>query len=202
MKKIIFAAVTAAAMFAMSDVAEARRFSQNTQYSHNSGLIAETDPVGAIFGSSEERPGWTYDSTQGWQMNPTPRFKSMREARRYHENFHRPVHTAFHSESVHGFLEHTLGAPSSSIVAYGHMLQEQGYRVSEHPAFGGVHHVHAHHSAHYSGRAIDINVGRGVVEARSAYAQRFDQLAAQARAAGYKVLWRVAGHYDHIHLQY
>ena len=64
----------------------------------------------------------------------------------------------------------------------------------------GVHHVH-HGWAHYAGRAIDVNVGRGVVEARSGYAHRFDQLAADARAAGYTVLWRVPGHYNHIHIQ-
>lgn len=90
---------------------------------------------------------------------------------------------------------------SSSIVSYGHQLQAAGYRVSEHPAFGGVHHVH-HGWAHYAGRAIDVNIGVGMREAYNAGARhRFDMLAAQARAAGYTVLWRVAGHYDHIHIQ-
>ena len=54
---------------------------------------------------------------------------------------------------------------------------------------------------HYSGRAIDINVGRGVVEARSGYARRFDQLASELRSEGYTVLWRVAGHFNHMHIQ-
>jgi hypothetical protein len=73
--------------------------------------------------------------------------------------------------------------------------------VSEHPAFGGVHHVH-HGWAHYAGRAIDINIGRGVREASSRSTRsRFDALAARARAAGYTVLWKVAGHFDHIHIQ-
>lgn len=90
---------------------------------------------------------------------------------------------------------------SSSLVAYGRQLQAAGYRVSEHPAFGGVHHVH-HGWAHYAGRAIDINIGRGIKEAYNpATRARFDALAAQARAAGYTVLWKVAGHYDHIHIQ-
>lgn len=90
---------------------------------------------------------------------------------------------------------------SASIVAYGRMLQHSGYRVSEHPAFGGVHPVH-HGWAHYAGRAIDINIGRGVREASSSSARhRFDNLAARARAAGYTVLWRVAGHFDHMHIQ-
>ena len=89
---------------------------------------------------------------------------------------------------------------SASIVAYGRMLQHSGFRVSEHPAFGGVHHVH-HGWAHYAGRAIDINVGRGVYEAHSAYGGKFDRIAASARRAGYTVLWRVAGHFNHMHIQ-
>jgi hypothetical protein len=99
------------------------------------------------------------------------------------------------------YTRHFAGHGSSSIVAYGRMLQASGLRVSEHPAFGGVHHVH-HGWAHYAGRAIDINIGRGVNEAsgRSTRA-RFDAVAARARAAGYTVLWRVAGHFNHIHIQ-
>jgi hypothetical protein len=96
---------------------------------------------------------------------------------------------------------HAMGHMSSSIVAYGHMLQGMGFRVSEHPAFGGVHHVH-HGWAHYAGRAIDINIGSGNREASNrGMAARFDSLAARARAAGYTVLWRVAGHFDHVHIQ-
>jgi diadenosine tetraphosphate (Ap4A) HIT family hydrolase len=173
MNKIILAATTALAMFAMSNVAEARvRHGKNTQYSamHE---VEDVNPLEAIFGGDN------------WTVSPQPKFKTRRQARQYQEN-----------------QEEFFGGASSSIVAYGHQLQRQGFRVSEHPAFGGVHHVHAHHSAHYSGNAIDVNVGRGVREASSAYAYKFDQLAADARAAGYKVLWRVPGHYDHIHIQH
>ena len=87
-----------------------------------------------------------------------------------------------------------------SLVALGYDLQHRGFRVSEHPHFGGVHRVH-HGWAHYAGRAIDINVGRGVVEARSGYASRFDHLASELRSEGYTVLWRVAGHFNHMHVQ-
>ena len=81
------------------------------------------------------------------------------------------------------------------------MLQSAGFRVSEHPAFGGVHHVH-HGWAHYAGRAIDINIGNGNREASNpGMRARFDALASRARAAGYTVLWKVAGHFDHIHIQ-
>ena len=136
--------------------------------------VEDQDPLSNLFGGDD------------WNVSPQPHFKNKKQVRHYQDT----------QEENWGF-----GAASTSLVAYGHQLQSQGFRVSEHPSFGGVHHVHAHHSAHYSGNAIDINVGRGVVEARSGYAHRFDQLAADARAAGYTVLWRVPGHYDHIHIQ-
>ena len=120
-----------------------------------------------------------------WAVSPQPRFKNKRQVRAYQQE----------QEDNWGF-----GHASNSLVALGYDLQHRGFRVSEHPSFGGVHHVH-HGWAHYAGRAIDINVGRGVVEARSGYANRFDQLASELRSEGYTVLWRVAGHYNHMHVQ-
>lgn len=124
----------------------------------------------------------TSDST--WSVGPQIRGR-VRHAHQYYKTY----------------THHYAGKASSSIVAYGRMLQASGLRVSEHPAFGGVHHVH-HGWAHYAGRAIDVNIGRGVNEAsnRSTRA-RFDAVAARARAAGYTVLWKVAGHFNHIHIQ-
>ena len=173
MKKIILTAMTAIAMFAMSDVASARPHGKNTRYSANLE-VEEPNPLEAILGGAD------------WNVSPQLKFKSKKQARQFQDT----------QEDSWGFAH-----ASGSLVAYGYDLQSRGFRVSEHPSFGGVHHVHAHHSAHYSGNAIDINVGRGVVEARSGYAHRFDQLASEARAAGYTVLWRVPGHYDHIHIQ-
>lgn len=93
------------------------------------------------------------------------------------------------------------GMPSGDIKALGKMLQDQGLRVSEHPEFGGVNPVHKG-KAHYEGRAIDLNVGRGNVEANDpVMGARFDKLADQLRAAGYKVIWRSSGHYDHMHIE-
>lgn len=120
-----------------------------------------------------------------WAVSPQPRYKNKRQARAYQQE----------QEDHWGF-----GHASNSLVALGYDLQHRGFRVSEHPSFGGVHHVH-HGWAHYAGRAIDVNVGRGVVEARSGYANRFDQLASELRSEGYTVLWRVAGHYNHMHVQ-
>jgi hypothetical protein len=143
------------------------------RYSANHA-VEETDTLTSIFGGDD------------WSVSPQPRYKDKRQARKYQEE----------QEENWGFA-----SASTSLVAYGHQLQRQGFRVSEHPSFGGVHRVH-HGWAHYAGRAIDVNVGRGVVEARSGYAHNFDQLAADARAAGYTVLWRVPGHYNHIHIQH
>jgi hypothetical protein len=145
-----------------------------SRYSGNH-VAEETDPLTAILGGGNE----------DWAVSPQPRFKNKRQARAYHEE----------QEQNWGF-----GHASNSLVALGYDLQRRGFRVSEHPRFGGVHHVH-HGWAHYAGRAIDINVGRGVVEARSGYASRFDHLANELRSEGYTVLWRVAGHYNHMHVQ-
>lgn len=173
MNKIILAALTAFAMFAMSDVALARR-SQNTQVQYSANYEdVNYDPLSGILGNDGD----------SWAVSPRIRNrKVLRHAYVEHEDY---------------FPSH----PASSIVTYGRMLQHTGLRVSEHPAFGGVHHVHAHHSAHYSGNAIDVNAPGGVVEARSGrWAHYFDQVASAARAAGYHVLWRVKGHFNHIHI--
>lgn len=172
MKKIIFAAMTASAIFAFSNAAEASR-GQNTQYSKREEVTF--DPISDLLGGSN------------W--NVTPQFR-----------VHSPKHAAHHGSRYHTYTHNYSGPMSRSIVSYGHMLQNMGLRVSEHPAFGGVHHVH-HGWAHYAGRAIDINVGRGVYEAHSAYGGKFDRIAASARRAGYTVLWRVAGHFNHMHIQ-
>lgn len=118
-----------------------------------------------------------------WSMTPRVHYR-IKLASRHHNRF-----------------RYSQRGASASIVAYGRMLQHSGFRVSEHPAFGGIHPVH-HGWAHYAGRAIDINIGRDIREASNRSTRsRFDNLAARARAAGYTVLWKVAGHFDHIHIQ-
>lgn len=47
----------------------------------------------------------------------------------------------------------------SNIVALGRYLQSQGFRVGEHPAFGGVGPGHDPDGYHYDARAIDANYG-------------------------------------------
>ena len=50
-------------------------------------------------------------------------------------------------------------------------------------------HVHSRKSAHYEGRAIDLHSS-----ANGALAQAL-------RALGYAVLWNVAGHFGHVHVE-
>ena len=50
-------------------------------------------------------------------------------------------------------------------------------------------HAHSRGSAHYQGRALDF------------HSSDLDGLAATFRQAGYHVLWRVPGHYSHVHVE-
>lgn len=56
-----------------------------------------------------------------------------------------------HADHVH------VAAGPKTIVALGQMAQQMGLKVGENPHFGGVHPVHAPHSYHYSGEAIDVS---------------------------------------------
>jgi len=96
------------------------------------------------------------------------------------------------------FTGTTGRAPSGSIVALGRYLQSLGARVSEHPAFGGVHPVHKGRG-HYEGRAIDVNYGPGGENATEK--SFFDRIAGSLKAQGFKVLWRVPGHFNHLHAE-
>jgi hypothetical protein len=51
-------------------------------------------------------------------------------------------------------------------------------------------HVHSRGSAHYAGLALDL------------HSSDPDGLSAMLRAAGYRVLWKVRGHYAHVHVEH
>jgi hypothetical protein len=85
---------------------------------------------------------------------------------------------------------------ATGIVAVGLELQAAGYRVAEHPAFGGVHPVH-HGAGHYEGRAIDVNCD-GCPGGEPA---ALDRAAATLAGRGLLILWRTDGHYDHLHAE-
>jgi hypothetical protein len=50
-------------------------------------------------------------------------------------------------------------------------------------------HVHSRGSAHYDGKALDFQ------------SSDMDALADTFRQAGYRVLWKVAGHFGHVHVE-
>lgn len=85
----------------------------------------------------------------------------------------------------------------AGLIAFGKQLQSMGYKVSEHPAFGGVHPVHVKGSQHYIGEAIDVNADTGF---RGGEKAALDNANKMALNAGFKTLWQVAGHYDHLHV--
>jgi hypothetical protein len=84
------------------------------------------------------------------------------------------------------------------IVGLGRQLQREGYAVGEHPAFGGVGGGHAQNSYHYRGMALDVNADH----MQGGEAANLDRLYGRLkRMPGVlELLWRVAGHFDHLHV--
>jgi hypothetical protein len=50
-------------------------------------------------------------------------------------------------------------------------------------------HVHARHSAHYAGLAVDL------------HSSNLEALAKMLKKIGYRVLWKVPGHFSHVHVE-
>ncbi len=97
-----------------------------------------------------------------------------------------------------------------TLIAFGKAAQIGGYRVSEHPSFGGVAPVHTPGSRHYSGNAIDVNHGAGTSTNEQSHLAKLEGL---ALSAGFDTIFmgkmkfangttiNASGHYDHIHIQ-
>jgi len=83
------------------------------------------------------------------------------------------------------------------IVALGSFLQSFGFQVGEHPAFGGVAPVHTNGSWHYRNGAIDVNFGAGQSASEMA---AIDPLIPHLTSMGFGIIWRSAGHFDHLHI--
>jgi hypothetical protein len=88
------------------------------------------------------------------------------------------------------------GKSPDAIVALGRDLQRRGYQVGEHPAFGGVQGRHAPGGWHYKDGALDVNAD-GRPGGEPAW---LDRLNAELVRRGWHTLWRVAGHFDHLHV--
>lgn len=101
-----------------------------------------------------------------------------------------------------GSLTLPTEVPKGNVVDLGNSLKALGLNVSEHPDFGGVTAGVHKGSGHAEGRALDINIPKSGVEANNAaHSSYFDNLAEQLKSAGYKVLWKTAGHFNHIHVE-
>lgn len=92
------------------------------------------------------------------------------------------------------------GKSVNDLVALGKALRAQGYQVGKNKALGdpprpGAHLASGHHYKFDNSGAIDINWPNANQEAKV-----FDQLAPIIRRQGFHVLWRVKGHYDHMHV--
>jgi len=84
----------------------------------------------------------------------------------------------------------------AALLELGRRLKAAGYQVGQNPAFGPVG-VHAKGSLHYTGDAIDVNYdGHG----QAFETAKLQAVVPLAKAAGLRVIWQTAGHYDHIHV--
>lgn len=92
------------------------------------------------------------------------------------------------------------GVPRGNLHQLRKWLQSQGFRTSEQKGYDPVG-KHMDGSRHYSDGAIDVNIGYGNVEANNPeQAAKMDVLASQLKDAGYGVVWRAKGHYNHLHV--
>jgi gas vesicle protein len=97
-----------------------------------------------------------------------------------------------------------LGAGNlgGDLVTIGRNLQAQGFRVSEHPAFGGVN-SHTAGSYHYVGRAIDVNWGTPGQSAEEMAVLTALGMKLKATTKGLVELlgpWNDPNHKDHLHI--
>lgn len=99
-----------------------------------------------------------------------------------------------------GFLSWLQGGGGYSkggLVEFGRLLQSKQFRVSEHPAFGGVRGRHSKNSYHYRNQAIDVNYGPGGQNAIEMKA--IDAIVGLAKEYGLRSIWRTDGHFNHAH---
>lgn len=86
-----------------------------------------------------------------------------------------------------------------ALVTMGKRLRAQGFTVSENRALGdnprpGVHLATGYHYKFNNSGAVDVNWPN-----KSQEPAKMDELAPLLRKAGFHVLWRVKGHYNHLH---
>lgn len=107
------------------------------------------------------------------------------------------ITSGFESEKFGGLVAPNIGgAGYSKAVAVGKWLQRLGYQVGEHPAFGGIQGSHDPDGYHPDGRAIDVNAD-GKAPSEAYWLDRIHPKLQRLNPA--ELLWRVAGHFGHLH---
>lgn len=92
------------------------------------------------------------------------------------------------------------GKTVADLIALGKALRANGLIVSENKALGdnprpGAHMATGYHYKFDNSGAIDVNHPNSAIEAKY-----FDALVPVIRRQGFHVLWRVKGHYNHMHV--
>lgn len=112
------------------------------------------------------------------------------------ERLHKVNAAALRGEPLHRFRDE--GYAGGGIISAGKWWEARGARVGEHPHWGRVG-THSPNSHHYNGDAIDVNYGPG---GQNAIETRFFDANVAAFKAAFPwafVLWKAAGHFDHLH---
>jgi hypothetical protein len=103
--------------------------------------------------------------------------------------------------SIHAPVS-TSGSGRMSIQDAAAQGRAAGFHTWQLKGDGGPMGTHARNSAHYDGRAFDMYAAPGNQEwTNPKLKAQFDALAEKFRAEGFKVLWGVAGHFDHMHVE-
>ncbi|QDH85765.1 tail tape measure protein [Brevibacterium phage 7C] len=112
------------------------------------------------------------------------------------DRLHKVNQAALRGEPLYKFRDE--GYAGGGIISAGKWWEARGARVGEHPHWGPVGR-HSPNSQHYSGNAIDVNYGPGGQNATET--KYFDANIAAFKAAfpWAFVLWKAAGHHDHLH---
>ncbi|MCS4593558.1 phage tail tape measure protein [Brevibacterium sediminis] len=111
------------------------------------------------------------------------------------ERLHKVNAAALRGEPLHQFRE---GYAGGGIISAGKWWEARGARVGEHSHWGPVG-THSPNSQHYRDNAIDVNYGPG---GQNAIETRFFDANIAAFKAAFPwafVLWKAAGHFDHLH---
>ena len=108
------------------------------------------------------------------------------------------LRSSFGDEFLEMLRQGLPGYSRGGLVRFGRFLQSQGYRVAEHPLFGGVAPVHKGRG-HYEGRAIDVNWGPpGRSPEETAMLNAIVPLGHQI---GLSSIWQSKGHFGHVHFE-